>query len=557
MRGGAAREGSLSLASRAASWAARDPELRVEYLRAALPMIARLLSSVDRHPYRATYGCFDRQYWHYRTAAFPSEMYQEAVWPLALVYRHELPGNAWRGSPLVRELAIAGLRFSARAAHRDGSCDDYYPYERALGAAAFSLVAAAKAYRLLELDDAEIRDSLARRARWIANHGETGRLTNHHALAALGMWHTWSLTGNEQLRAAARGRLAQVLAAQSAEGWFDEYGGADSGYQTLAIECLAELRKFTADATLDEPLRRAVDFARRALHADDTLGGPYNSRGTRHFYAYGFELLAGQSAQAADLADANLRSLQSRAQAGFDDDRMVGHRPGTLIEAYLAWSPRRPAAEPDEPGVRFFPEARWLVARSAASYTVVSAARGGAFRRDRDGRRAQIDSGVVIELADGRQGVTQRIDAPREISMTEGPRPRLTVSARFDRDRQQLASVARQAALHLGMASIGRWLRTPIRWLLQRLLIGRRGPLPVWHLRTFEFDGDDLTVRDTIRLLDARVRVRRLAIATDYQAAYTAAAGFYHSAASAPWIDWSGHVDELNRRREVTIERLL
>ncbi len=58
---------------------ARDPALRDLYLSAALGEIPRLLGAIDRNPYRATHGCLDRQYWHYRTSSFPSEMYQEGV----------------------------------------------------------------------------------------------------------------------------------------------------------------------------------------------------------------------------------------------------------------------------------------------------------------------------------------------------------------------------------------------------------------------------------------------------------------------------------------------
>ena len=69
----------------------RDPALREHYCRAALADIPRLLGAVDRNPYHASYGCLDRSYWHYRTSSFPSEMFQEGVLPLALVYARPLP----------------------------------------------------------------------------------------------------------------------------------------------------------------------------------------------------------------------------------------------------------------------------------------------------------------------------------------------------------------------------------------------------------------------------------------------------------------------------------
>ena len=75
----------------------RDPALRNLYLERALAAMPRLLGAIDRNPFRPTYGCFDRQYWHYRTSSFPSEMYQEGVLPLALVC-----ATSPAGQPLAR-----------------------------------------------------------------------------------------------------------------------------------------------------------------------------------------------------------------------------------------------------------------------------------------------------------------------------------------------------------------------------------------------------------------------------------------------------------------------
>jgi len=154
----------------------RDRTLRNLYLTAALADVPRLLGAIDRNPYRPTYGCLDRQFWHYRTASFPSQMYQEGALPLALVYATKLPGNRWHGDRRVRELAVAAIRFAARSSHADGSCDDYYPFERALGAAVFSLAAAAEAYRLLDPHDEEILAWFERRCRWLIRSPTTRSL---------------------------------------------------------------------------------------------------------------------------------------------------------------------------------------------------------------------------------------------------------------------------------------------------------------------------------------------------------------------------------------------
>ena len=581
----------------------RNPALRDHYLSAALAEIPRLLGAIDRNPYRATYGCLDRQYWHYRTSSFPSEMYQEGVLPLALVYATELPGNRWYANRRVRELATAGIRFAARASHPDGSCDDYYPFERALGAAVFSLQATARAYQILELDDPELVAWFRRRADWVVDHGESGHLSNHHALAALGLLRVAQITGEQRFRQAADARIDRLLAWQSEEGWFEEYGGADPGYQTATIDCLAKVRRITGDGRLDEPLRRAVAFARLFLHPDNSFAGEYGSRGTYHFYSHGMELLAARSPEAADLADGFLKSLRSGSHAYFSDDRMVAHRPANLIEAYLDWSPVRPADRPapEAESIEYLRHAGLLVRRGRGLHTVVSAARGGVFKHFAPGRPAITDAGLIVETSDGRVAASQWHDPARGVLFAPGqddeelgisekrapsslnpqpstlnpqpsslhpqpsslnPQPSLRVSGPLHWSRLETATPLKQALLHVGMCSIGRFCRTLVRRLLQRRLITGRRECPIRLTRSFEFlpesgaeDGPSLRIEDTIELTSPEIRVRRMAFGTDHQAAYVAASGVYQEGVLAPWVDLARYVDQLNARRRVTIAR--
>ena len=545
----------------------RDPVLRNFYLTAALAEVPRLLGAIDRNPYRPTYGCLDRQYWHYRTSSFPSQMYQEGALPLALVYATKLPGNRWHADPRVRQLAVAAMRFAARSTHRDGSCDDYYPFERALGAAVFSLQAAARAYQLLELHDPQILGWFERRAQWLLNHDETGHLANHQALAALGLLRVGQITGKQRYRDAAEARVRKLLGWQSDEGWFEEYGGADPGYQTVTIDCLAKYRRLTGDGQLDEPLRRAVAFARHFLHPDGSYAGEYGSRGTYHFYPHGMELLAAYNAEAAELADGFLRGLAAGKQAAFSDDRMFAHRLGNLIEAYVDWSPTRPAP-PEQPNrrcARYFHEARMLVRRTATAQTIISAARGGVFKHFARSGAAVTDAGLIVETDDGRVAVSQMHDRDRSVNLSGGEDSAdetFSVSGPLCWSRFDTATPLKQALFHAGMLTVGRWCRTLVRRMLQRRLITARRRCPVQLKRVFQFPpeqeatgGPGLRITDTIELTDAQTRVRRMSFGTDHQAAYVAASGVYQESVLEPWTDLQSYVDELNTRRRVTVVR--
>jgi hypothetical protein len=543
---------------------ARDPSLRKLYAQAALSQIPRLLASVDRNPMSPTYGCFDRQFWHYRTASFPSEMYQEAVLPLAQVFSFDLPGNRFRGQPRVRELAIAGLRYSARSGHADGSCDDYYPFERALGAAVFSLAAAAEAIVVLACGagglarDAEIASWLHRRARWIMRHDESGVLANHHALAAIGLWRVAQVTGRAEYAAAAEARVRRVLAWQSPEGWFEEYGGADPGYQTLTIECLAKYREATGATWLDEPLGRAVAFCRHFLHPDGSYAGEYGSRGTHHFFPAGFEMLASKLPQAADLADGRLRAMVSGKLAALEDDRMYVHVLPSLIDAYRHWSPLRPE-KPAEPQTASFQEARILSHRLGLTHTVVSAARGGVFKHFGGDKPPVTDAGLIVELDDGRVAVSQRHDVSRDVSWPRaGDDAKLTVAGPLHFVRFERATPLKQAIFHAGMCLAGRFCRTLVRRLLQGRLITGRRRAPIRLAREFRLPTtaeEKLVVIDTILLSDPRAKVARMMYGSDHQTAYVAASGAYDESALRPWTDLTEYIETLNQRRFVVIER--
>jgi hypothetical protein len=486
------------------------------------------------------------------------------VLPLALAFATPMPGNRWHNEPRIRELAIAALEYTAKSCRRDGSCDDYYPYERALGAAVFSLAAAAEAARLLDVRlSPQLREWFARRAHWLTTHDESGHLANHHALAALGLERTARLLGDDGMARAAEGRIHRVLEWQSDEGWFEEYGGADPGYQTVTIDCLAKYRRLTGCEWLDGPLERGVKFCRLFLHPDDSYAGEYGSRGTHHCYPHGFELLAGESHAAAELAEGFVRSLAAGKQAHFDDDRMFAHRLGNLIEAWRDWQPMCVAQLADDdqastsPRVAHLSDAGLLVVRDERQHTIISAARGGVFKHF-NAERAASDTGLTLETSAGQTAVSQLHDRQRLVEFTAaGDCVQYTVSGPLHWSRWETATPAKLVVFRLLNLTLGRFCRTLTRKLLQRRLITGRRAAPVRHERRFELQSDAgrLQVTDTIELLDSTIEVARMHFGTDQHSVYVAAAGVYQDAALEPWTDLASHLPALNRERRVTIVR--
>lgn len=530
------------------------------YARESLAYIPRMLCLVDRNPFHATYGCFDRNFWHYRTADFPSAMYQEAALPLALVYRHPMPGNRWHGNAQVRELAVAGIRFTARSSHRDGSCDDYYPFERALGAAVFSLQACTEAYRILQLCDGELLRFFRRRGDWLLGHDETGRLSNHQALAAVALYNTHRLTGERRFLDGAQARIERLLVWQSPEGWFPEYEGCDPGYLTLTIECLAKYHEATGERAVLESLGRALRFAAHFLHPDGSFGGEYGSRNSSHFFPHGMELLARHDALAAELADGCLKSLRDGTRAYYDDDRLYCHLAADYVQAYLHYCPRDhvPARAEGLGGDRrgsathFFPHAQLWTRRDGDRLAIVSTAKGGVFRYYARGELVAADAGWVCEDEQGRVMVSQMLDERRVESSSD----RVRVSGTMHFASHETAGPWKWLLLRTAMLTVGRFFRDPIRSLLQRRLILARRPAPVRFVRELRY-GPPLEVVDTIVLDDPHLKLRRLAIGTDHTSIYVAASNPYQPAALQSWTDLSSHLPTLNETRTLAIRRVL
>jgi len=532
------------------------------YLREALAQIPRILTLQDRDPSSPSYGSFDRNYWHYRTQDFPSGMYQELALPLAQVFAYDLPGNRWYREPRLRELALAGVRCAARDAHPDASSDDYFPYERALGATAFAAAAHAKVLQLLEVDDSELVEFCGRRARWLVDRHESGKLSNHQALVALAAARTAEVTGDETLRDAARRRLEVCLSWQHEEGWFTEYEGADPGYQSLTIAFLAALRDHLDEPALDAALVPAVRFAAHFLHPDGSYGGETGSRNTCQVLPSGWERLAGELPEARYLADGWLGGAMAGQRGFADDDRIFCHWVHDFVEAGRVRRGREAAGDngvpPWEPpmGRTSFTAAGLHVVREDDLRLVVATNKGGGFRAYRGDRLLANDTGPVLLLDDGRRLVSHMVDPAPDCDWEECA---VAVSGRMYLGRRRLPTPAKQVIFRLLNLGLGRVAPDLLRRLLQRLLITGKEPQPVrFHRRLDWSDAATLEVAD---LLEAAgplgSRITRLFLSTDATSIYVATSNLWQDAGRQPWKEYPDAVAELVSAGRTEIRRRL
>jgi len=516
---------------------------------------------VDRNPVSPTYGCFDRQFWHYRTADFPCGMNQEFGLPLALAHALELPGNRWRGEPRLRELALAAVGFARRSAHGDGSCDDYFPFERALGATCFSLYACAESCRLLGCRDAALLDHLAGRAGFVRDHQESGRLSNHQALAALAMFTVSRLCALPDIEQAARERAELVLSWQDDEGWFIEYEGCDPGYLTLSVDFLAKLWRASGWGFLKGPLERAVRFARDFLHPDGSYGGEYGSRNTFNFMPDGFELLSAELAEAREVADGWLWGVLEGHDAVNEDDRIFVHGAFDEIQAARTALERGDRPLPHgppamRPGARYYPNAGLLVVDRGDWHLVVALRKGGVLKAWRGGRLVASDTGLVAVPAGSRKTLVSHLGHDIESwgeAEVDLDRCTARVTVQMGWVGRKLASPLRQIMFRAATGTVGRAAPNLVRGALQRVLITGRRLAPMRLTREIDWSAGAPVVTDVLEALSGAPALSKLYRSTDATSIYVATSNAAQDGALLGWQDLSDRLEELRRDGRLTI----
>ncbi len=278
------------------------------YADAILAEAPRVLSLMDREALSPTAGCCDRTYWAWKFVDFPASRLQESLCVLAFLYATPLPQSPYYRNRQLLDWIARGLEFWSRIQHSDGSFDEAYPFERSLAATSFTSFYIGEALEMLAGDlpastVTATRETLSRAGAWLSANDEThGFLSNHLAAAAAALAHAHRQTGDARFKERSAYFLDKILRRQSSEGWYDEYGGADPGYQTHGSFYLARCWQFSGDERLLESLTRASRFLAHFVHPDGSIGGEYASRNTQTYYPAAFEMLAHRDPSSAWIA---------------------------------------------------------------------------------------------------------------------------------------------------------------------------------------------------------------------------------------------------------------
>lgn len=525
------------------------------FAREALAQIPKILTLLDRNPHSPTYGCFDRNFWHYKIIDFPSGMAQEFVLPLALAYSTHLPNNPFYRQPAIRQWVEAGITYMATSAHADGSCDDYFPYERAAGAAAFSLLAGIESYLRLGLNDRTILDFFSRRADWLAHHQESGRLTNHQALTVLCLELLSRLLKTDRWDRAKALRLEQVLSWQSEEGWFQEYEGCDPGYHTLTISCLARIYKLNPDLRLKESLIKAVQLADYFVHPDGSFGGEYTSRNTYNFFPHGFELVGRWLPEALSINDRFLKGLATGKAPCYADDHIIGHHTWNYLLAWQDFVETRPPVAPRREERIWLQQAKLLIDRRQETELYLALNKGGVFKLFRQEELVASDTQFSLQVQVGNRVKNAVAHLVSDYTLEVEP-DQIGIRGQLGWAKQKQMTPLNLMILRVVMLTVGRFFPNLIRSILQKILIVGKKDAPFQFSRQLIWQNGRWQVIDELKANDWQ-SVQSAGIGCDQTSIYVVMSRTFQIGQLQPWLDLTAEVRKLTVGQALRVEREL
>jgi hypothetical protein len=429
---------------------------------------------------------------------------------LSWLYATRQAGNEYHRSPALLSWIDLGLNFWVRIQHSDGSHDEAYPFERSLAATAFTGFYISEAVRFLgdalhPSTKTDVLNALQRSGHWLCRNDERhGVLSNHLAAAAAALDRIHALTGEGAFRQRSSYFVDRILSRQSSEGWYEEYAGADPGYQTHGTFYLARIWQSTGDAALLDSIRRSTRFLAHCIHPDRSIGGEYASRNTQTYYPAAFEMLAGSDPVAAHIAERMRAAVSSGSAAGQRSVDAYNYFPllNNLVfarDAFVRGEAMTISNPVPDHGLTHFPDAGLARIDLPGAVVMVGTSKGGVVKvfNRRGACLVASDCGVVARLDNGRPCATQYLDRRRHVEVSAD---RVVVRGSIMGYSRPVMDPTRFLLFRLFMLTIG---RSPVtaRWiknLLVKVLITRRKSLRVQHERTITIGESEVHVEDRL-----------------------------------------------------------
>ncbi|MFI3237874.1 MAG: hypothetical protein R3Y47_07565 [Lachnospiraceae bacterium] len=390
-----------------------------------LKNMPRVITQIDRDEHSKTYGSCDRNHWHLKIRDFSSAILQQSGLALALAYETEFEGNIYYRNENIKKWAIATVTYWAKIQLRDGSYNEYYPWEHGFPPTAFSLYSACEIYKRFQMKDEHIEAKMRKTCHYLMKHVET-QAYNQEMASITALHNAYLILQEQFILDGVNVKLEHFLQQQSVDGWFPEYGGADIGYLSVCFDMLSEYYCLSQDARVLEPMHKTFAFIQYFIHPDSTVGGEYGSRNTTYFLPNGLQVLSNLGSGIAERAIEVLYSNTKKDNYFLDstDDRYFSHY---VLHSFLRATEKRkqgaPAASEKLPFEynhhKVFEDAGLMTYRNDQYYMVVSTRKGGVIKVFADGEEKFIDCGYRVNYGGGCVSVTNWLDPSYDITYTE------------------------------------------------------------------------------------------------------------------------------------------
>ena len=256
----------------------------------------------NRDPASPSYGSFDRTYWGWKYKDFSDATLQYSV-KLVVEYA--------RMEEIISELPVlleGFVTYSAAIQLGDGSFNQCYPNERTPGVVydiLSTLLYVRSSPFLTSLKAQHTLDDVIEKAVGFGLKADEkhGSIANHIAEYAYEMFNYAAYSGDDRANRKGENYLDRLMSLyNNQEGWFQEYDGADPGYQTRTLRYLVKCAMLLDQDTLWETARKAADFIRFVIMPDGSIHPMLGCRSTAIVYPSGFERLANKYDSYHDLA---------------------------------------------------------------------------------------------------------------------------------------------------------------------------------------------------------------------------------------------------------------
>jgi hypothetical protein len=488
---------------------------KMTYKNSIQEALPRIISMLDREPISQTFGCADRLFWSWKFTDFAGSRFQEVTFLLSeLALSPEIISDQKINQEMLVEWTRSSINFWSTLQHKDGSFDEAYPYERSLAATAFTCFYVGEGFLNIfnfysPEDQLRLQKVFHSAGNWLCKNNEQhGVLSNHLAAAAAALDTIFKITGDKKFSERRDHFINNILEKQSSEGWYEEYSGADIGYQSHTIFYLAYIWTKTKDVLLLDSLRKSIQYFVYFVHLNGSIGGEYSSRNTRFFMPAGFEILANEIPEAASIInflrvfvhEGNLIGLKAM------DPQNIFPLVNNYIFAYkLSRLNKEKINRPlpfEKIGIKKFHKSGHIIVSTTEFQMIIGTSKGGVvalFPKKERGKPSWLDSGIAVEFKSGKKASSQGLlfGAVNKINDTN-----IEITSNFVGINQILMSPEKFIVFRLitFLSIVSSPFAYFLKNILVKMLIKRKKIYPLKLVRNIQWSNNKVSISDSLRM---------------------------------------------------------